>query len=140
MAPLPCRAEAMGNRHDTHANLPRPIDRHQRIRRAGRNAREIFAEVTGDLVGKDDGRSILLMKNDGAMRADFYAIAAFRAAFEEHLLLDGAGGPQPILAHDRYRLLRNHFFMFAEFVGGFCNGKNGVFEKIPPAVFRIGSH
>ncbi len=64
MTPLPCRAEAMGNRHDAHSDLLRSIDCDQCFRRTSRNAREIFTEVTGNLVGKDDGRSIQLVKHD----------------------------------------------------------------------------
>lgn len=74
------------------------------------------------------------------MRTGLRAITAFCTAFEEHIFIDSTGRPQPILAYDRRCLLGNHLSMFGEFVGGFRDGEDRVFEKITPPVFRIGSH
>ena len=112
----------------THPYEFRPFDGKEGLRRASRDAGEIFAEIARNLIRKNHRRTVLLMEYDRSMRACLHTIIALRATIEKQRLLDSAGRPQPVLAEHRRRLVRNSIFMFGKFLCGFRNRDDRIFE------------
>ena len=90
------RAQPMRDRCKPHANVIPSRDRQQRVGRTSNDARRVVTEITRNLVRKNHGRCVLLMKDDRAVRAGLYAVAAFRAPLEKQRLIDRARRTQPI--------------------------------------------
>lgn len=88
---LPRRAQPVRDLRNTHADVVDAIDRHQRLRRARRDAGKILAQEARRSIGKDDRCAVLRMRDDGARQAGLNAIGAFRAALQKRCFLRRAG-------------------------------------------------
>src|SRR5215203_6534635 len=107
MTSLSRRAEAIHDDGDAHAHIADVIDWHERFRGTGCDTREILAQQTGGLIGKQHRRAVYGAWDDGARRTGPNAITALGAALEERRLFHGARRSKPIGSTGRRRL-RHH--------------------------------
>lgn len=130
----------MRNDCEPHMDVRSAIDRKQCIGGAGRNTRKVLAEIAGNQIGENDGRTVLLVKQDRSVRTGLRTIAASRASIEKQRFLDGARRTQPILPHCGRGLFRNRLGMFGKLLRCLGHGQDRILQEIAPAVFGVGGH
>jgi len=81
---------------EAHPHVADAIHRRQRIRRTGRNTREILTQQAWRLIGEQNRSAIPWIRQDGAGWTGLDAIAAFRATLQKERFVDGARWPEPI--------------------------------------------
>jgi hypothetical protein len=83
MATLSSRAQTLGYQRQPHANVAAIHNRRKGFRLTGSNARQILAQLTGDYIGENYGRTVPLIKYDRTMGARLGTITALRTAVKK---------------------------------------------------------
>jgi hypothetical protein len=134
MAALSCRAESLRNDGNAHANIADAIDRQQRVRCAGSDAGEVFAQQTGRLIGENNRETITRMRDNRARGTGLDAVTAFCTALQKERFIDSAGRPQPIGAERRRGLRWSGISVFGKFLRRSGDRENRVLEEIAPSI------
>ena len=133
----PCRrAGSMRDDREPHPHLKAIGDRQQSFCCTGGDAGKIFTELAGDLVGKITGvpfaRSLTIAPGGQA----FDAVTAACAALKKGRFGDGSPGTQPVCPDRSSRLLARRILVKRKLPRGLGRRDDGVFQKIPPTIFR----
>ena len=140
VAPLPRRAGSMRDDREPHPHLKAIGDRQQSFCCTGGDAGEIFTEFASDLVSKNHRRAVCEVTDDRSGRAGFDAVTAACAALKKGRFGDGSRGTQPVCPDRSSRLLARRILVKRKLPRGLGHRDDGVFQKIPPTIFRITSH
>lgn len=135
MATLAGRAESLRNRRDPHSDVVNPLDRKERFRSTGGNARQVLTEQTGRLIGEENGSPILRMGRDRTRRTSRDTIIALRTTLKKEIVSDCTRRTQPVHTNwKRRRRCWKTIRLLDEFVRGSDGRNNGIFQEIPPTV------
>ncbi len=93
---LPRCTKSMRNGGDPHSNIPDPMNRHQRFRRAGSDTGKVFAQQTWRFIGENNRCAVIRVGDNRARWTGLDTVAAFRAALQKERVFDCTGRPQPI--------------------------------------------
>lgn len=127
MAALPGRAESMRNRRDSHSDVIDPLDREERFRPTGGNARKVLTYQAWRLIDEEYGCPVLRMGRDRARWTGCDTIIALRTPFKKEVLVHSTRGTQPIITNRRWRYLRwRAFRLFDELLRRSHGRDNGI--------------
>ncbi len=140
VAPLISRATSLRDDSYPHLDQVQAFGKHERVSRAGGHAGKRLAEVTWNLVRKENRRAISNIERNTFIGTRFHAVPTSRASLEKQRFLHGSGRAQPIRSRGRRLLFRSRITVLDEFLRGLRKGDQGIFQKATTSVVWFSGH